>query len=145
MPATEAGAAAETRPAILLWKGKQRWDGGRNENRKHAGCECRSPVSAEVRRRRHGHCGWRSQGVGWGGSVRLPVLAHPALPISCLPACLLKNAQIHCIPRLQLKPSSVKPDREQLRLNTSPCLRFLPHRSRCLCVNALQTFGNTDN
>lgn len=47
-------------------KGKQRWDGGRNENRKRAGCECRSPVNAEVRQRRHGHCGWRCRGGGEG-------------------------------------------------------------------------------
>lgn len=129
-------------------KGKQRWDGGRNENRKRAGCECRSPVNAEVRQRRHGHCGWRCRGGGEGekGGGGLQALSQASClgtPSTAhfLPAEKCPNPQ-H--PRLQLKPCSVKPDREQLRPNTLLCLHFLPDHLQVSLCEYTQTFRSTD-
>lgn len=128
-------------------KGKQRWDGGRNENRKRAGCECSSPVNAEVRQRRHGHCGWRCRGGGegekGGGLQALSQASCLGTPSTAhfLPAEKCPNPQ-H--PRLQLKPCSVKPDREQLRPNTSLCLHFLPDPLQVSLCEYTQTFRNTD-
>lgn len=85
--------------------------------------------NAEVQRQRHGHCGWRTGGGGSGGggegrgyrhSVRLPVLAHPELPISCLPACWKMPSSTP----LQLKTSLSQP-RQRLRRSAGPNVSFL--------------------
>lgn len=96
------------------WVYSEGMKGGMTTGNTHGCLWIQQPCNAEVRPWRHGHCGWRTGGrCGSGGegcrrSVWLPVLAHPALPISCL----LKNAQLETLlswPR-QHPSKSVRPN-----------------------------------
>lgn len=108
----------------------QRGDGGRNENRKYPRLsECSSTV---ILTWGGGHCGWRT-GAGGSGGYRLPALAHPALPISCL-----LTEKMSSFTSLQLKTLLSQP-RRRLRRSDRPehfipstISHFLPDSSRWL-------------
>lgn len=53
---------------------------------------------------------------GRGHSVRLPVLAHPALPISCLP----KNTQLHLPLQLKILLSQAKQAAAETKHSAQP-------------------------
>lgn len=117
--------AAETCPATVLCRGgrinSEGMKGGMKTGSMHGCLWMQQHCNAEVRRWRHGHCGWRTGGGGGGGGrAQSGFLSWHTLRCP-FPARLLKNAQLH---PLQLKTLLSQP-RQRPRQAARPNISFL--------------------